>query len=61
MTYPAVNIDEIFESEAVIEQEQDCDILDFESHQRESLSENFNAELDAWARHCLAANGFGDY
>lgn len=25
------------------------------------LSENFNAEIDAWARHALAANGFGDY
>ena len=61
MTYPAVNIDDIFESEAIAEQAQDCDILDFESRQRESLSENFNAELDAWARHCLASNGFGDY
>ena len=28
---------------------------------RESLSENFNAEIDAWARRALAANGFGDY
>lgn len=28
---------------------------------RESLSESFNAEIDAWARHALASNGFGDY
>ena len=23
--------------------------------------ETFNEEIDAWARHALAANGFGDY
>jgi len=28
---------------------------------QESLSANFNAEIDAWARQALAANGFGDY
>ena len=28
---------------------------------QDSLSENFNAEIDAWARQTLAANGFGDY
>ena len=28
---------------------------------RDSLSENFNMEIDAWARQALAANGFGDY
>jgi hypothetical protein len=28
---------------------------------RDSLSENFNNELEAWARHALASNGFGDY
>ena len=26
----------------------------------ESLSENFNHEIDAWARHALARNGFAD-
>jgi len=25
------------------------------------LSENFIAEIDAWARQALASNGFGDY
>jgi len=29
--------------------------------ERESLSENFNREIEAWARHALGANGFGDY
>ena len=29
--------------------------------ERESLSENFISELEGWARHALAANGFGDY
>jgi hypothetical protein len=28
---------------------------------RESLSENFLDEIDAWARRALAMNGFGDY
>lgn len=30
-------------------------------HERESLSESFNDELEAWARHSFASNGFGDY
>jgi hypothetical protein len=28
---------------------------------RDSLSEIFLDEIDAWARQVLAANGFGDY
>jgi len=28
---------------------------------QDSLSESFIAEIDAWARQALAANGFGDY
>ena len=28
---------------------------------QDSLSESFIAEIDAWARQTLAANGFGDY
>jgi len=28
---------------------------------QKTLSENFNVEIDAWARQALAANGFGDY
>ena len=30
------------------------------TRERDSLSENFNDELEAWARHSLGANGFGD-
>ena len=26
-----------------------------------TLSENFNAEIDAWARQALCRNGFGDF
>jgi hypothetical protein len=32
-----------------------------EAIERESLSENFISDLEGWARHALAANGFGDY
>lgn len=41
----------------------ECEVVTFgrERYERESLSENFINELDAWARHALAANGFGDY
>jgi hypothetical protein len=40
-----------------------CEVVPFRSEyfERESLSENFINELEAWARHALAANGFGDY
>ena len=32
-----------------------------QSRDRDSLSENFNDEIEAWARHAIASNGFGDY
>lgn len=35
--------------------------LRWRNHDRDSLSENLTNELEAWARHALAANGFGDY
>jgi hypothetical protein len=42
---------------------RDCEILEFDRdyQQRDSLSENFVNEIEAWARHALAANGFGDH
>ena len=42
---------------------RDCDVLEFDRdyRARESLSENFVNEIEAWARHTLSANGFGDY
>jgi len=61
MTYPAVDIDSIIESEAAFEHEMDCEIVEYDFRHRDSLSENFNEEIDAWARHSLASNGFGDY
>ena len=61
MTNPAIDIDSIIESEANFEDQADCEIIELDVLQRDSLSDNFHAELDAWARHCIAANGFGDY
>ena len=43
--------------------DEECEIVPLKPEQyvRESLSENFINEIEAWARHALAANGFGDY
>ena len=60
MSYAAVNFDSIIESQSNIEDQYDCEIIEFDHH-RDSLSENFNEEIEAWARHSLALNGFGDY
>ena len=32
-----------------------------QNRDRDSLSENFNNEIEAWARQAIASNGFGDY
>lgn len=42
---------------------KDCEILEFDNRNqmRESLSENFANEIEAWARHALATNGFCDF
>ena len=61
MNQLAQNIDSIFESQANHEAQFDSDVYDVDFRQRESLSENFNAEIEAWARHALASNGFGDF
>jgi len=41
----------------------ECEIVPLRpgDEERESLSENFINELEAWARHAFGANGFGDY
>ena len=57
----AEKLESIFEVESVGLDQQDCEIVEFSPENRESLSENFLAEIDAWARHSLASNGFGDY
>ena len=43
--------------------ETGCEIVEFTpgSINRDDLSEMSFDEIDAWARHALAANGFGDY
>jgi hypothetical protein len=57
----AENFETIVEAESNRYDQLDCEIVEFNPKHRESLSENFLAELDAWARHSLASNGFGDY
>ena len=32
-----------------------------QNRDRDSLSENFNNEIEAWAMQAMASNGFGDY
>jgi len=61
MNNPAVNIDSIIEFETKVENQQDGEVVEFDFRHRDSLSENFNEEIEAWARHSLASNGFGDY
>ena len=57
----AEKLESIFEVESVGLEQFDIEIVEFNPENRESLSENFLAEIDAWARHSLASNGFGDY
>ena len=49
--------------EEFIREQPDCEVIEFDrnSYQRDSLSENFVNEIEAWARHAIAHNGFGDY
>lgn len=49
--------------EAFDEQADDHDLVEFDDdfRNRDSLSENFINEIEAWARQALAANGFGDF
>jgi hypothetical protein len=61
MNNTAANIDSIIEFETNFEHQLDGDIVEFDFRHRDSLSEIFNAEIEAWARHSLASNGFGDY
>jgi hypothetical protein len=61
MSNPAIDIDSITEFEINLEHEPDGEIVEFDFRHRDSLSENFNDEIEAWARHSLASNGFGDY
>jgi len=57
----AEKLESIFEVESVDLEQLDIEIVEFSPEHRESLSENFLAEIDAWARQSLASNGFGDF
>ena len=57
----AENLETIVEAEANSHDQLEADVVEIDSMRRESLSENFHAELDAWVRHSLALNGFTDY
>jgi hypothetical protein len=61
MNNSALKIDSIIEFETSFEQQLDGEIVEFDFRHCDSLSENFNEEIEAWARHALASNGFGDY
>ena len=49
--------------EEFISEQGDCEVFEFDrnSYQRDSLSENFVNEIESWARHAIASNGFSDY
>ncbi|MGD2173677.1 MAG: hypothetical protein PVI79_11375 [Gammaproteobacteria bacterium] len=49
--------------EEFISEQPEGKVIEFDrdSFRRESLSENFVNEIEAWARHAMARNGFGDY
>jgi hypothetical protein len=57
----AENFETIFAVETDHYDQLDSDVVEIIAPRRESLSENFFEELDAWARHSLGLNGFGDY
>ena len=57
----AENFEVIVEAESYRCDHLDCEVIDISSVPRESLSENFLEEIDAWARHSQTLNGFCDY
>ena len=50
---------EVYDDDAYIEQE--AGTVKFITGNRDLSSEFFGSEIDAWARHASAANGFTDY
>ena len=50
MSYAALDIDAIVESEENYNWHLECDVVEYDFRHRESLSENFSREIDAWAR-----------
>jgi hypothetical protein len=59
----AQDLEPEFDSESSHVTQQKFEIVQSrtQNRDRDSLSENFNDEIEAWARQAMAANGFGDY
>jgi hypothetical protein len=57
----AENLETIVEAESDRYDQLDCEIVEFSPEHHESFSVNFLEELDAWVRHSLTSNGFGEY
>jgi hypothetical protein len=59
----AQDLDQAFDSESSHATPQKLAIVPdrAQDRDRDSLSENFNNEIEAWARHAMASNGFGGY
>ena len=61
MSNLAENFEAIFAVDTERYESMDSDVVEISAWQDESLSENFFEEIDAWVRHSLEMNGFGDY
>ena len=59
----ARDLEPVFDSESSHVTQQKFAIVQSRAQKRDrdSLSENFNTEIEAWARQAMASNGFGDY
>ena len=61
----AEDLEPNFDSESYQVTQQNLEIVEsrtqIRDRNRDSLSENFNNEIEAWARQAIASNGFGDY
>jgi hypothetical protein len=57
----AESFEEIVEAETDRFNPLDFEVVEINSLHSESVSADALAEIDAWARHSLASNGFGDY
>jgi hypothetical protein len=61
MSNLAESFEEIFAVETDRYEQLDGDVVEIGAQRRESISLNLLEEIDAWARHSLGLNGFGDY
>ena len=61
MSYQAHHIETAVEAKPADQVSPEAEVLTVDFRRRESLSQNYRDEIDAWARHALASNGFGDF